>query len=50
MFVRAQWRNPVQQHALRPLKAGPQPTGPDAGILGLAGGDFSKMTRDLFGR
>lgn len=49
MFVRAQWRNPSQQRAHRPLKSG-QPCGADAGVLGLGGADFAKMTRDLFGR
>ena len=50
MFVRAQWRNQSQQRAHRPLKAGSQPIGSDAGLLGLGVGDFAKMTRDLFGR
>ena len=50
MFIRAQWRNPAEQRNLRPLKTGTLPMGSDAGVLGLVGGDFAKMTRDLFGR
>jgi hypothetical protein len=50
MFVRAVWRNQSQPRGHRPLKGGAMPTVQDAGVLGLGGGDFAKMTRDLFGR
>ena len=48
MFVRAVWRVKRLVDIKQALREMEVPTTRDADVLGLAGSDFSKMTRGLF--
>lgn len=50
MFVRAVWRDKRLVDIRQTLRGMEVPTRGDAGLLGVSGPDFAKMTRALFDR
>jgi hypothetical protein len=50
MFVRATWRSRRLVDIRQTLRVTEVPSTRDAGLLGLSGPDFGKMTRSLFDR